>query len=149
MIDGIKIIPLQQIPDDRGKIMHMLRCTDPHFTKFGEIYFSCVYPGIIKGWHLHKKMTLNYCVVKGMIRLVLYDKRDKSKTSGEIQEIYLGDDNYCLVIIPPMIWNGFLCIGTEIAIVANCATEPHDPNEIERIDPYSKQISYDWKIKMR
>ena len=65
MIDGVSIIPLRQIPDDRGKIMHMLRVDDPHFIQFGEIYFSFAYPGIIKGWHYHTEMTQFYAVIQG------------------------------------------------------------------------------------
>jgi len=147
MIDGVLIIPLKQIPDERGKIMHMLRCDDPHFEKFGEIYFSVVRPDMIKGWHIHKKMTLNYAVVSGMIKLVLYDRREKSPTKGELMELFMGEDNYLLVQIPPGVVNGFKGIGIKPAIVANCATEPHDPEEIIRIDPFSKDIPYNWDLK--
>jgi len=149
MIDGVLIVPLKQIPDERGKVMHMLRRDDPHFEKFGEIYFSVVFPGIVKGWHLHKKMTLNYAVVSGTIKLVLYDDRKESPTRGELMELFVGEDNYVLVRIPPGIWNGFKGMGTEATIVANCATEPHDPDEIVRLDPFSKDIPYDWGVKNR
>jgi len=125
----------------------MLRCDDPHFKKFGEIYFTVVYPGVIKGWHIHKKMTLNYAVVSGMIKLVLYDSREDSKTKGELMELCIGEDNYVLVSIPPEVVNGFKGLSTKPAIVANCATEPHDPNEIIRIDPFDKAIPYDWGLK--
>ena len=144
MIKGVIIIPLKKIPDERGMVMHMLRCDEPHFEKFGEIYFSIAYPGVVKGWHLHQRMTLNYAVVSGKIKLVLYDEREKSPTKGEIQEIFLGEDNYALVTIPPMIWNGFKCCGDKSAIVANCATIPYDPAEIVRIDPFGKKIPYKW-----
>jgi len=147
MIDGVKVIHLKKIPDERGAVMHMLRRDDPHFIEFGEIYFSTVYPGAIKGWHLHKKMTLNYAVVQGMIKLVLFDGRDGSPTHGEIMELFIGDLNYCLVVIPPGVWNGFKGIEPEGAIVANCATLPHDPDEIVRLDPFSNQVPYDWNIK--
>jgi dTDP-4-dehydrorhamnose 3,5-epimerase len=147
MIEGVKVIPLEKIPDERGAVMHMLRRDDPNFIDFGEIYFSIVYPGVIKGWHLHKQMTLNYAVVQGMIKLVIFDGRDSSPTYGEIMELFIGDLNYYLVQIPPGIWNGFKGIGTGSAIVANCATLPHDPDEIIRLDPFSDQIPYDWNIK--
>ncbi|MBW3015147.1 dTDP-4-dehydrorhamnose 3,5-epimerase family protein [Candidatus Woesearchaeota archaeon] len=149
MIDGVKIIPLRQIPDERGKIMHMLRNTDEHFEQFGEIYFSCIYPGVIKGWHIHKKMTLNYAVPHGKIKLVLYDPRENSPTKGEVQEIFLGEGNYALVKIPPFVWNGFKGVGTEMAIVANCSTISHDPDEIDRCDPLKNDIPYDWELKHR
>jgi len=149
MINGVKIIPLKQIPDERGKIMHMLRSDAAGFQGFVEIYFSCVYPGAIKGWHLHKRMTLNYAVPHGNIKFVLYDDRAGSPTQGELQEIFLGSDNYCLVTVPPIIWNGFKGIGTEMAIVANCASIPHDPAEIDRKDPFDPSIPYTWEIKHR
>lgn len=147
MIDGVKINQLKQIPDDRGRIMHMLKVTDPNFEQFGEIYFSTVYPGVVKGWHLHKKMTLNYAVISGSIKLVLYDARRGSPTKGEIQEIYLGNSNYYLVTVPPGVINGFKGMGIGESIVANCATLPHDPLEIVRMDPASKDIPYDWSLK--
>ncbi len=149
MIDGVIVTPLKQIPDERGEIMHMLRVDAPHFEKFGEIYFSTAYPGTIKGWHLHKTQTQNYAVIQGMIKLVLYDNREGSQTQGEMQEIYMGEHRYVLVRIPPKIINGFKCVGTKTAILANCATEPHDPDEIERIDPFSPDIPYDWSLKYR
>ena len=114
---------------------------------FGEIYFSMVYPGVVKGWHLHRRMTLNYAVVVGMIKLVLYDDRPRSRTKGRIQEIFLGGLNYALVVIPPKVWNGFKGIGQTPAIVANCATIPHDPREIVRLDPMHNPIPYDWDLK--
>jgi dTDP-4-dehydrorhamnose 3,5-epimerase len=147
MIKGVEIHPLRQIPDERGKIMHMLRSTDKHFDKFGEIYFSVVHPGVIKGWHLHKKMILNYAVVTGMIKLVLFDDRKNSPTKGEVQEIFTGEDNYCLIKIPAGIWNGFKGAGTKPAIVANCATMAHDPAEIVRLDPFDNNIPYSWDLK--
>jgi len=129
--------------------MQMLRSDDPHFRGFGEIYFSCVYPGAIKGWHIHKRMTLNYAVPSGHIKFVLYDDRPDSRTRGEIQEIFLGPDNYQLVTVPPLVWNGFKGIGGEMAFVANCATIPHEPDEIDRKDPFDPAIPYDWRLLHR
>lgn len=147
MIDGVEIHPLRQILDERGKIMHMLRCDAPHFKEFGEIYFSCVEPGAIKAWHLHKVMTLNYSVPVGKVKLVLFDDRPSSPTKGKLMEIFLGPDNYQLVIVPPLVWNGFKGISTSASIVANCSTFPHDPSEIEYKDPFSPEIGYDWNIR--
>ncbi|MFQ3640219.1 MAG: dTDP-4-dehydrorhamnose 3,5-epimerase [Chloracidobacterium sp.] len=147
MIEGVAVRPLRQIPDERGKIMHMLRVDAPHFEQFGEIYFSCVYPGAIKAWHIHKAMTLNYAVIVGRIKLVLYDDREGSPTRHALMELFVGDGNYALVTVPPLVWNGFKGVGTETAIVANCATLPHDPEEIERMDPFTDRIPYRWDIK--
>jgi len=149
MINGVLIKPLKIISDERGSIMHMMRVDDPDFEKFGEIYFSTIYPGIIKGWHIHKEMILNYAVIKGMIKLVLYDDRNESPTKGELQEIYIGEKNYCLVKIPPKIWNGFKAIGNEMAIVANLASIAHQQDEIERLDPFSNKIPYKWGLEKK
>ncbi len=146
-IAGVVVKPLKKIPDERGCIYHMLRCDDPVFEKFGEIYFSTVYPGVVKGWHIHREMTLNYAVIYGTIKLVLYDDREGSVTRGNLMELCLGEENYCLIKIPHNIWNGFQGMGDKTAIVANCATLPHDPNEIKRIDPFTKSIPYKWGSK--
>jgi dTDP-4-dehydrorhamnose 3,5-epimerase len=147
VIDGVTVTPLRKIPDERGTIMHMLRNDSPVFEQFGEIYFSTVYPGVIKAWHIHKKMILNYAVPHGRIKMVLYDDREGSPTKGEVQQIFLGADNYALVTVPPLVWNGFKGMGTEAAVVANCASIPHDPEEIDRLDPFDPSIPYDWSLK--
>ena len=144
MIEGVKILPKRKICDDRGAIFHMLRKDDPEFQKFGEIYFSKVYPGVVKAWHIHSRMFLNYLVVVGSIRLALYDDRPESPTKGMFQEVILDESESKLVIVPPRVWNGFKGLGVIPSIVANCATEPHDPEEISRKpynDPY---FNYDW-----
>lgn len=128
-------------------IRHMLRADQPHFQKFGEIYFSFVYPGAIKAWHIHREMTLNYAVPHGMIKFVLFDDRPDSSTRGQIMEIFTGESNYVLITVPPMVWNGFKGIGDKMAIVANCATLPHDAAEIDRCDPFTNEIPYDWSLK--
>lgn len=147
MIEGVIITPLKQFSDERGKVMRMLSREDSVFREFGEIYFSCIYPDAIKGWHIHSRMTLNYTVPHGRIKFVLYNDREGSATRGQIQEIFLGPDNYCLVTVPPLIWNGFKGIGTEMAIVANCATIPHEPGESERRDPFDPNFPYDWTLR--
>jgi dTDP-4-dehydrorhamnose 3,5-epimerase len=147
MIKGVAVHALRRIPDERGMVMHMLRADAPHFEGFGEIYFSTIYPGVVKGWHLHRRMTLNYAVVSGMIKLVLYDERDDSPTRSEVMELFVGDQNYVLVTVPPRVWNGFKGVGTAPAIVANCATVPHDPTEIERLEPASPRIPYSWDLR--
>jgi dTDP-4-dehydrorhamnose 3,5-epimerase len=146
-IHDVRVAPLRRIPDERGAILHMLREDDEVFERFGEIYFSLVYPGVVKGWHVHKRMTLNYAVPVGMVKLVCYDDRDGSPTRGVVQELHTGELNYALITIPPGVWNGFKGEGSGPALVANCATVAHDPEEIERLDPTSSAIPYDWALR--
>ena len=135
MIRDVNIVPLKRIPDDRGCIMHMLRSDDPHFKGFGEIYFSTIYPGVVKGWHRHKTMWLSYACIVGRIKLCLIDSRMGPSNEASM-DLVIGQENYSLVQIPPGVWNGFVSVGPEPAIVANCASIPHDPAEIERSDPF-------------
>jgi dTDP-4-dehydrorhamnose 3,5-epimerase len=144
VIDGVLVQPLRRIADERGSVMHMLKETDPHFERFGEIYFSTVYPGVVKGWHIHDRMALNYAVPHGMIKMVLYDDREGSPTRGKLQEIFVGEQNHVLVHVPAKVWNGFKGMGAGAAVVANCSTIPHDPAEIHRLDPHVNSIPYDW-----
>ena len=146
-IDGVKITPLRQIHDERGKIMHMLRQDSPDFIGFGEIYFSCIHQGSIKAWHIHKEMTLNYACVIGKIKFVLADLRTGSPTEGNYMEIYIGPECYSLVTVPPMVWNGFKGVADGVSMVANCTDIPHRADEIDRMDPFDPSIGYDWALK--
>ncbi|MDC0964605.1 dTDP-4-dehydrorhamnose 3,5-epimerase family protein [Candidatus Pseudothioglobus singularis] len=149
MIDGVTLSPLKQIFDERGKVMHMLRADSPAYTKFGEVYFSSTHPGVVKAWHLHKEMVLNYAVIFGQIKIVLYDDRSESSTCGEIQEIFLSPENYMLLTVPPLIWNGFKSIGPETSIIANCASIPHSDDELIRREPTDSDIPYNWNLQHR
>ena len=144
MIHDIKITPLKIISDDRGKVMHMLRKDSAIFDKFGEIYFSTIFKDSIKAWHLHREATLNYACIKGKVRLVLFDDREKSSTKGKHQEIILSPVSYALVTIPPNIWNGFKNLDNEESIIANCLTIAHNEKEMVRKDLFDKSFNYNW-----
>ncbi|MFH1133769.1 MAG: dTDP-4-dehydrorhamnose 3,5-epimerase family protein [Nanoarchaeota archaeon] len=146
-IDGVVVKPLRQIFDDRGKIMHMMKATDQNFVRFGEVYFSTVNHGVVKAWHLHKKQTDNFACIKGMIKLVLYDAREGSKTKGKVLEVFMGEQHYALVNIPPGVIHGMKGISIEPAIVANCCTDPYSEDDEFRIDAYDTSVPYDWRLK--
>ncbi|MBW2183188.1 MAG: dTDP-4-dehydrorhamnose 3,5-epimerase family protein [Deltaproteobacteria bacterium] len=147
MIEGVKTKKLKVIPDERGRLMEMLRSDDELFITFGQVYLTTAYPGVVKGWHYHKKQTDNMVVVKGMMKIVLYDAREGSSTKGEVNEFFMGIHNTILLQIPPFIFHGFKCIGEEEAMVINCPTETFnydDPDEF-RVDPHENDIPYDWE----
>ena len=150
MISGVKIIKKSIIADDRGRIMHVLRSTDNLLKDFGELYCSTVYPKIVKGWHLHKFVTINYFVLSGSIKFVLFDNRKNSATKNQIQEIMMGDTNNVIVSVPPNVWNGFKGVGLKESYVLNIQDKPYDENEVSRLDPHDNAlINYDWKTKDR
>lgn len=143
-VDGVRVATRGQLVDERGMITHMLRRDDPEFLGFGEVYFSTVNPGIVKGWHLHKEMTLNYTCPEGEILLALYDDREGSPTRGATMEVTLSPEHHRLVQVPPGIWNGFLGVASRPSLVCNCSTVPHDPNEIVRLPFDDPSIPYRW-----
>ncbi len=143
---GVEIRPLPIIADDRGAVMHMLRADAPHFERFGEIYFSVVNPGAVKAWRRHRSTVLNYAVPVGAIRLAIYDDRPGSSTRGVLTEIETGQSQYHLITVPAGTWSGFLGLGSAPALVANCATAPHDPAEADRLPPDDPTIPYRWRL---
>lgn len=142
MMEGVQKTPLKQIGDERGKIMHMVRASDPDFDRFGEVYFSWINAGVVKGWHKHQVTTVNLAVPVGRVKIVIFDDRPESKTEGQFQEFILGPDCYDLLRISPGLWYGFACLAPEPSMIANCATHPHDPDEKETCE--LKDINYDW-----
>lgn len=149
MIHGVKIKKLKVIPDERGRLMEMLRTDDEIFIKFGQVYLTTLYPGVVKGWHYHKKQVDTFAVAEGMVKVVLYDAREDSPTYKEINEFFMGDHNPMLLQVPTYVYHGFKCISLKEALVINCPTEPYNyesPDEY-RIDPYSKEIPYNWERK--
>jgi dTDP-4-dehydrorhamnose 3,5-epimerase len=150
MIDGVKTKTLRVVADERGRLMEILRVDDALFEKFGQVYLSTTYPGIIKAWHFHKKQDDNIAVVRGMLKLVLYDARKDSPSRGQVNEFFVGDHNSILVHVPKNVYHGWKCIGSEEALVINCVTEAYDyrnPDEL-RLPFDSKEVPYDWAVKM-
>jgi dTDP-4-dehydrorhamnose 3,5-epimerase len=146
LIDGVQVKQLKVIPDERGRLMEMLRADDKLFIKFGQVYMTTVYPGVVKAWHYHKKQHDSFVVVRGMLKLVLFDNRDNSPTKGLINEFFMGDHQQILVQIPPMVYHGFKGISVEETIVINAPTEVYnyaEPDEF-RIPAHTTDIPYDW-----
>jgi dTDP-4-dehydrorhamnose 3,5-epimerase len=146
MIDGVVVHKLKVIPDERGRLMEIMRADDEFFQKFGQIYMTTAYPGVVKAWHYHRIQDDHFAVVKGMLKVVLYDDREGSGTRGEINEFFIGIHNPILLKIPKGVHHGFKAVGEEEAIVINIPTEPYnrqDPDEY-RLDPHDNEIPYDW-----
>ncbi len=149
MIEGVVTKALKVIPDERGFLMEILRNDDPLFQQFGQVYMTVVYPGVVKGWHYHKLQTDHFCVVKGMAKVVLYDRRDGSKTKGQVEEHFLGDNNRTLLVIPPGVLHGMKGVSPEPALLINTPTHAYnykEPDEF-RVHPHENDIPYDWSRK--
>jgi dTDP-4-dehydrorhamnose 3,5-epimerase len=152
VIQDVKVKQLKVVPDERGRLLEVLRSDDKElFLKFGQVYVSTTYPNVVKAWHYHKIQIDHFVCVHGMVKLVLYDSREGSSTRGEINEFYLGVHNPILVQVPNLVYHGWMCVSVEEAIVVNVPTELYDyqkPDEY-RLDPHEGGIPYEWKRKDR
>jgi dTDP-4-dehydrorhamnose 3,5-epimerase len=149
LIEGVTVKRLKVIADERGFLMEMLRSDDDMFTEFGQVYLSVAYPGVVKGWHYHKLQTDYFTVVKGMLKVVLYDRREGSPTHGEINEFFMGEKNPILISIPPGVVHGVKAIGGEAGYLVNCPNKTYNYDEPDeyRVDPHSGEIPYSWTGK--
>lgn len=141
---------LKVIADERGRLMEIFRSDDELFVKFGQLYMTTAYPGVVKAWRGHRKRIDSLVAIEGMIKLVLYDQRESSPSCGEVNEFFMGEHNPLLVQVPPLVLHGYKCVGLREAIVLNCTTEPHVENDPDffRVDPFTGGIPYEWSMKV-
>ena len=147
-IDGVWIKDLNLIPDERGRLLEILRNDDEGFERFGQVYLSTTYPGVVKGWHLHKKQDDFFCCVKGMVKLVIYDAREESPTRGMLKEYFIGDHNHQLIKVPAGTYHWWKCISLEESLVINIPNQPYNyesPDEF-RAPWDTPDIPYSWDI---
>ncbi len=148
LIDGVEIKRLVTHADERGSLTELLRRDDPIFEGFGQCYVSVSYPGVIRGWHYHKKQTDYFTCVVGMIKVPLYDMRPGSPTHGVINEFFIGEENRIVVKIPVGVLHGFKNVGHKPCYLINFPSEPYDPNDPDeyRVPYDSPDIPYSWDL---
>ena len=149
MISGVRTKQLTVHCDERGRLMEMLRSDEEMFDNFGQCYLTTAYPGVVKAWHYHKFQDDHFVVVRGMMKVVLYDAREDSETKGAVNEFFMGEHNPMIVKIPAGVYHGFKCISEHEALVVNIPTNVYnhqDPDEIRR-EPHSGEVPYDWSRK--
>lgn len=150
LIQGVLTRQLNRIVDERGYLAELLRSDWDIFERFGQLYLTTARPGVIKAWHMHEKQTDHFVCIQGMVKLVLCDTRQDSPTHRMINEFFIGEENLLLVKIPPQVMHGFKAIGTSMAVMLNCPTEPYNyetPDEY-RLPYDTPEIPYDWAVKM-
>lgn len=148
-IEGVEIKKLTTFADERGSLTEILRRDDEIFEGFGQCYVSVSYPGVIRGWHYHKKQTDYFTCVVGMIKVPLYDMREDSPTFGHVNEFFIGEDSRIVVKIPIGVLHGFKNVGDKPCYLLNFPTTPYDPADPDeyRIPFDSPDIPYSWDIK--
>jgi dTDP-4-dehydrorhamnose 3,5-epimerase len=149
VIEGVKVRPLRFLPDERGYLMEILRSDWEEFERFGQVYVTAAYPGVVKGWHYHKLQTDHFVCIHGMAKVVLYDRREGSPTQGEVNEFFIGERNPSLIKIPSEVVHGFKGVGPDVALIINVPTELYNYEEPDEYRlPYdTDEIPYDWAVK--
>ncbi len=151
MIQGVEVKRLTRHADERGYLMEILRSDDEIFSKFGQCYVSMNYPDVIRAWHWHQKQDDHFVVVKGMIRVGLYDMREGSPTRGEVNEFYLGENNDIVLKIPVGVAHGYKTVGVEPSLLVNFPSEVYNPEEPDeyRLPWDTDQIPFNWEIEFK
>jgi dTDP-4-dehydrorhamnose 3,5-epimerase len=147
MIQGVHVKKLKIIPDDRGRLMEIMRSDDPFFKKFGQVYMTTAKPGVVKAWHYHKKQDDHFTCISGKMKLALYDARPDSPTYKEVNDFVVSLEDPMLIVIPKEVYHGFKCVSDVEAVVINTPTETYDPKNPDeyRLDAFDNEIPYDWR----
>jgi dTDP-4-dehydrorhamnose 3,5-epimerase len=148
-IEGVKVKPMRLVPDERGWLMEILRADETElYSRFGQVYVSATYPGVVKAWHYHRRQVDNFACLAGMVKLVLVDTREDSATRGAVNEFFLGTQNPVLVQVPSLVYHGWKCISVEPSLVLNVTDQPYNHTEPDeyRLEPHGT-LPYDWTRK--
>ena len=129
-IVGLMLEPRRVITDERGSVMHMIKLSNSS-RPIGEVYFSTVKPGVIKGWKRHKVMWQRFTVPVGEIEFEFIDERPDSKSLGSRFMVRASRENHQLITVPPGIWYSFRCVSHMEAMIVNASDIEHDPGESE------------------
>ena len=126
MLKKIKKIPLKVIKNNAGDIIKYLEKKNKYFKKFGEVYFSKIKKGYVKGWNLHKKTYCLITVPYGTVNFVFKDyKMINSK------KITISDISPILLVIPPNIWFKF-STKKKYSIIVNLIDRAHSNTETKK-----------------
>jgi len=146
---GLLFTPLRRIATPKGEVRHGLRASDAGFAGFGEVYFTEVLPGAVKGWKRHRLMTLNLVVVCGTVRFIVHDGAQPARRIASYVISAEGAAPYGRLTVPPGLWMGFQGLGQGRNLLMNLASHEHDPTEAESCElevfadaiPISAQIA--------
>jgi len=141
-IDGVTISSQNRIFNPKGDILHGMKNSDSGYAGFGEVYFSMIHAGAIKGWKRHRLATLNIVVPYGAIRFIVHDDRPDSLTQGKFLDITACSENYIRLTICPGLWMAFMGAGEGINILMNVSNMQHDSSESDNCE--LNDIPYKW-----
>ena len=147
LIDGVAVKELVRHPDERGFFEEILRGSDAFFAEgFGQLSHSFMHEGVVKAWHVHATQVDWWYVVRGTVKVALYDKRQTSKTYKELNEFILGDEAVKPLVlkIPAGVAHGLKVLKGPTDLIYVTSGEYNKEKEEGRIPYDDPSIGYDW-----
>lgn len=138
VIEGVSLRALRMVSNERGKVREIVRADDTDFPGFGQVHVVETLPGVVRAWFLHERQVDQLVVISGACRLVLFDERPGSSTSGTCIQLLLTADHPCLVSFPPRVWHGFATVGTQTSVIVQ-----HNSQAFRHTHPDEEKRSLD------
>lgn len=143
MINGVVVKRLNKYKDARGWLAEIYRGDEVNF-KPAMAYISVTRPSVVRGPHEHVNQTDAFVFVgPGSFVLHLWDRRPSSAKATESKgerkdkhmELIVGEENPCLVIVPPGVVHGYKCVSDIDAYCVNLPDKLYKgENKQEKID---------------
>jgi dTDP-4-dehydrorhamnose 3,5-epimerase len=149
-LSGVEVLRLRRHVDDRGYFMELYRngATHPGSEELARFFegvevaqlnYSIVdRTSTVKGLHYHLgQMDIWFCPPESKMKIVLWDLRQGSPTSNEVQVAVAGGGQEVLVKIPPGVAHGYRPLSAPCALFY-IVTRPFDVE-----DPDEYRVAWD------
>lgn len=149
MIKDVENVPLVAHVDDRGYLIEILRASDPHFAKFGQVYLVGNFTrGTIRAFHKHQVLWDWFFISHGTAKFGLVDDREDSPTYKETNRFVQSSRNPALLVVPPGVYHGWMSLedDTQMISTASEVYNRENPDE-ERVPPDSFGFKWDVEFK--
>lgn len=126
-IEGVEVRSAPTQTDSRGEISEIYNPSwRLHPDPVVYVYQSMIRPHKTKGWVVHLDQDDRLFVSVGSVKIVLYDPRPDSRTQGLVNELFVGERNRCLVVVPRGVFHAVQNIGEVDAYFINLPTKPYN-----------------------
>jgi dTDP-4-dehydrorhamnose 3,5-epimerase len=148
-IDGVALVPLVTRADDRGFLIEIIRATDEHFSKFGQVYVvGDPVRGTVRAFHKHAVLWDYFFIVKGSAKFVLVDDRPGSDSQGSAEVFVLGERNPALLVVPPGVYHGWMSLEDRTLMIST-ASEVYDRENPDEVRIAPDHFGDFWTVKGR
>jgi dTDP-4-dehydrorhamnose 3,5-epimerase len=124
MIDGVETRSLELTGHLRGNTITLT----PDFlqTKQSEIILEEIYTAGEPVWFASAEFTA-LAVLKGAVRIVLFDAREKSDTYGDIVEYYANHRQFQWLLVPPGVYFGWQVVSGQEGLLCRVSKQAPKP----------------------